>query len=203
MEGKHLLLQAERHQQNGAFRATCPLRLMGFPQIGVSWKQDPRIHVAWGDYRNGDIDVFAASCANDGSSCSAPVRVNSDSLHNGADQFFQWLAVDPVSGDVYVQFYDRRGDPQDRKTTCTLARSTDDGRTVQNFAWTETPFESEHTFLGDYTWLTAYNQHVYGVWTEALPRATGANGKAEPPWRGNPTVVRAGTADFSRAIKLK
>ena len=174
------------------------VRVMGFPQIGVSWKRNPRIYLAWSDYRNGDIDVFAASCANDGSSCSAPVRVNNDPLHDGADQFFQWLAVDPVSGDVYVQFYDRRGDPQNRKTTFTLARSTDGGKTFQNFAWTETPFESERTFWGDYTWLVAYNRHVYGAWTEALPQTTAATGRAEPSRRGNPTVVRVGTADFSR-----
>ena len=36
-------------------------------------------------------------------------RVNNDSLHNGADQFFQWLVVDPSTGSAYVVFYDRRG----------------------------------------------------------------------------------------------
>jgi hypothetical protein len=77
--------------------------------------------------------------------------VNTDALHNGIDQFFQWLAVDPVTGDVYVQFYDRRDDPANRKTGFTLARSTDGGKTFINYAWAESPFESQQpAFLGDY-----------------------------------------------------
>ena len=51
------------------------------------------------------------------------MRVNSDPIHDGNDQFFQWLAVDPITGIVYVQFYDRRDDPTNHKTRMTLARS--------------------------------------------------------------------------------
>jgi hypothetical protein len=53
-----------------------------------------------------------------------PKLVNSDSVHDGTDQFFQAVAVDPVTGAVYVQFYDRGGDPSGLKTSITLARST-------------------------------------------------------------------------------
>ena len=63
-----------------------------------------------------------------------------------------------MRGDVYVQFYDRRGDPNNRKTTVTLARSTDGGKSFQNYAWSDGSFEGENVFLGDYAWLTAYVQ---------------------------------------------
>ncbi len=174
-------------------------RAMGFPQIGVDSGRDGRsdkLHITWSDYRNGDIDVFCSSSLDRGRTWSPAVRVNTDPIHDGIDQFFQWMAVDPVTGDVYVLFYDRREDPANRKTGVTLARSTDGGTTFLNYAWTGQPFTSERpVFLGDYTWLTAYNRKVYGIWAEALPAepaTTSSNGYARPA-----TAIRAGFADFS------
>ena len=173
-------------------------RVMGFPQIGVD-SRNPRtvvLYLTWSDYRNGDVDVFCVSSRNRGRTWTEPVRVNSDPLHDGIDQFFQWMAVDPVTGDVYVQFYDRRDDPKNRRTGFTLARSTDGGKTFLNYAWGENTFEtSQPTFLGDYTWLTALNGKAYGAWTEALPTEETEPHPGRPP---RPlTVVRIGTADFS------
>ncbi len=174
-------------------------RVMGFPQVAVDARPGVRggtVYVSWSDYRNGDIDVFLARSADRGRTWSAPLRVNTDSVHDGRDQFFQFLAVDPVTGDVFVQFYDRRADPADRATRVTLARSTDGGRTFANYAWTDTPFTGHAAFLGDYTWLTAYGGKVYGVWTEAAPLPPAADAPAGAPPREG-TVVRVGTADFS------
>src|SRR4029077_18863732 len=97
-----------------AFSPVSVFRANGFPEIGV----DPRsnkLYVTWSDYTNGDIDVFAASSNDRGKTWSPPVRVNNDSPHNGQDQFFQWLAVDPVDGSVNILFCDRRADPDNRK----------------------------------------------------------------------------------------
>ena len=99
------------------------------------------------------------------------------------------MAVDPVTGAVYVQFYDRCGDPANRKTRVTLARSVDGGRTFTNHDWSDAAFEGQQVFLGDYTWLTAFNNHVYGVWTEAATAEAGQQRRA-------PTVVRVGVPDF-------
>lgn len=173
---------------------------LGFPQVGLDWrggKSGGKVYVCWSDYRNGDVDVFLASSADRGRTWSKPVRVNTDELHNGIDQFFQWMAVDPITGDVYVQFYDRREDPANRKTRMALARSTDGGQTFTNYAWGDTQFDVRPQ--GDYTWLTAYNNRVYGAWTEPVPPADGA--PPPPAGRGGqsagPTVVRVGVADFS------
>jgi hypothetical protein len=173
-------------------------RAMGFPQIGVDSRQGKgALYLVWSDFRNGDVDVFCVASNDHGRTWSKPVRVNSDPIHDGIDQFFQWMTVDPVTGDVYVQFYDRRDDPANRKTGFTLARSTDGGKTFTNYAWSETPFEAANAFLGDYTWLAAYGGKVYGIWTEALPAA--ADTQQQPP--GRPpraaTAVRVGFADFS------
>ena len=167
-------------------------RVFGFPQVGV---YGSNVYIAWSDFRNGDIDVFLAASRDRGRTWSSPLRVTTDSLHSGRDQFFQFLAVDPTNGDVYVQFFDRRDDPANRRTGFTLARSTDGGRAFANYAWTDSTFEGRGAFLGDYTWLTAYGGRVYGIWAETAEIEASAD-----PARGQGvgTVVRVGTADFRR-----
>jgi hypothetical protein len=177
-------------------------RVMGFPQIGVDpreGKKGGNLYVTWSDFRNGDVDVFSSTSTDHGRTWSQPVRVNSDPIHDGNDQFFQWMTVDPITGAVYVQFYDRRDDPANRRTWFTLARSTDSGKTFTNFAWTDTPFASEQAFLGDYTWLAAFNNKVYGVWTETVAPTAEAPGREAAAGSQKPqgTAVRVGTADFS------
>ncbi len=180
-------------------------RANGFPQIAIDPKSK-RLYVTWSDYRNGDLDVFLATSDDGGKHWSAPVRVNDDPPHNGADQFFQWLAVDPTDGSVNVIFYDRRRDPANRKQVVVLARSTDSGRNFSNYAWIGDPFEVGGVFFGDYSGIAAYGGRVYGIWTEEPAPAPApeaktkpAEGKeskeAKPQPRG--TIVKVGTADFT------
>ena len=177
-------------------------RANGFPQVGI----DPhtrQLYVTWSDYRNGDIDVFSATSTDGGKKWSAPVRVNDDPVHNGAEQFFQWLAVDPLDGAANVLFYDRRGDPENQKQTVTLARSTDGGQTFQNYAWSSEPFEAEGVFFGDYTGLAALDGRVYGAWMEkpmVPPRIESKPGDkpADDQKKSLVTVVKVGVADFGK-----
>jgi hypothetical protein len=176
-------------------------RANGFPQIAVDPKSK-RLFVTWSDYRNGDIDVFVASSDDRGKHWSPAMRVNNDSIHNGAEQFFQWLAVDPIDGSVNAMFYDRRRDPLNKKQIVVLARSTDGGHSFTNYALTDEPFEAGGLFFGDYSGLAAYGGRVYGVWTEKPAAAPVADEKdksedskdAKPRPRG--TVVKVGTAEF-------
>ena len=186
-------------------------RANGFPQIAIDPKSG-RLYITWSDYRNGDLDVFLAFSDNGGKRWSAPVRVNNDPIHNGAEQFFQWLAVDPTDGSINVIFYDRRGDPQNRKQIVVLARSSDGGKNFQNYAWTDNPFEASGVFFGDYSGLAAYGGRVYGIWTEKPAPAPEAkdesqekenkdNKDAKPQPRG--TIVKVGTADFATTANSK
>jgi BNR repeat-like domain len=190
-------------------------RANGFPQIAID-PHSHRLYVTWTDYRNGDLDIFSATSTDGGKKWSAPVRVNNDPVHNGADQFFQWLAVDPIDGSANIVFYDRRGDPKNRAQTVVLARSTDGGNNFQNYAWTTEPFAVSEVFFGDYSGIAASGGRVYGVWTEQpkVPPAAKDKDKdkgkdddkdkdkdkpeakpaPEPPKRG--TVVKVGVADF-------
>lgn len=172
-------------------------RANGFPQIAVD-PQSRRLFVTWSDYRNGDLDVFCSTSADEGKTWSAPVRVNNDAVHNGADQFFQWLAVDPTDGTANVLFYDRRGDLRNQTQIVVLARSTNGGLSFQNYAWTSEPFEVGGVFFGDYSGIAAWGGRVYGVWTEqpATAAETGnTSDGVKPKPRG--TVVKVGVADFT------
>jgi len=176
-------------------------RANGFPELAI----DPRhgrkglLYVTWSDYRGGDIGVYCATSDNGGKSWSKPVRVNSNPAHDGTDQFFQWLAVDPVSGAANIIFYDRRSDPANQKTTVTLARSTDGGRSFKNYAWTRDAFiPRRDDFLGDYIGLAALNDKVYGTWAEIAP-PTAPKDQSVPATNRRPrTIVRVGVADFGK-----
>lgn len=176
-------------------------RANGFPQIGIDSHHGKhgRLFVTWSDYRSGDIGVYSATSDDEGKSWTKAVRVNSNPVHDGTDQFFQWLAVDPVTGVANVIFYDRRRDIENRNTTVTLARSTDGGVTFTNYAWTHESFvPSSYEFLGDYIGVAAFNDKVFGVWTEVAPLEQPKDKSTPPPNRFRPhTVVKVGVADFA------
>ncbi|HEV2616592.1 MAG TPA: sialidase family protein [Candidatus Acidoferrales bacterium] len=180
-------------------------RANGFPQLAIAPKTK-RLFVSWSDYRNGDVDIFVSTSDDNGMSWASAVRVNSDPIHNGSDQFFQWLAVDPVTSAVCLVFYDRRDDARNRNTTVALARSTDGGRNFQNYAWTRKPFASHDDFIGDYTGIAAFNGRVYGIWAEERHPASTAiasvrrrKPQTSPEEIGShQTIVRVGVADFGK-----
>lgn len=204
-DGNSLVL-TESHDGGKTFSASHPVvetgppyfgettavsRADGFPQIALD-ESGRALYVCWSDYSNGDIDVFFSSSPDGGRTWSKAVRVNDDPIHDGKDQFFQWMAVDPKTGAIYVEFYDRRNDAANVSTQITLARSTNGGKTFKNYSWTQAGFNPYGAFLGDYTWLTAYDNHVYGAWTAAVAPAKAGNGGTSAT-----TIIQVGTADFS------
>ena len=171
------------------FSVDAVARANGFPQIAIDPRGGPkggRLYVAWADYRNGEIDVFCSSSKDFGATWSPAVKVNTDPIHNGAEHFFQWMALDQADGSVNVIFYDRRGDPRNRGQTVTLARSSDGGQSFQNYSWTDQAFNAKGGFIGDYNGLAAMNGRVYGIWTEKPENLATRD-----------TVIRIGVADFS------
>ncbi len=188
------------------FKVSSVDRANGFPQLALAPKTK-RLFVSWSDYRNGDVDIFTSTSDDKGISWAPAVRVNSDPIHNGSDQLFQWLTVDPVTSAACLVFYDRRDDPRNRNTTVVLARSTDGGRDFQNYAWTRKPFVSHDDFIGDYTGIAAFNGRVYGIWAEerhpaskAIARVRNREPQTSPEGIGShQTIVRVGVADFGKS----
>lgn len=184
-------------------------RANGFPQIGIDprgGKKGGNLYVTWSDYRNGDVDVFCSTSEDHGKSWSPALRVNNDPQHDGTDQFFQWMSVDPVDGSVNVVFYDRRADEENRRQTVTLARSTDGGKTFANYGWNPKAFDAQGVFMGDYTGISAFGGKVYGIWT-VKPNANGEREGVVPPrnsaayWRLRGTQIQIGVADFKGSNK--
>jgi len=121
------------------------------------------LYLCWSDERNGDVDVFVSSSSDGGEHWSEAVRVNNDKTNT--PQFFPWMTVDQVTGNLYAVFYDRRNHT-DFNTDVYLASSSDGGKTWINERISEKPFESNASvFLGDYNNISAVNGVVRPIWT--------------------------------------
>ncbi len=183
------------------FKPSMIYRANGFPIVGCDPRSSSDLYLTWSDYRTGDIDVFESYSYDGGISWSKAVRVNSDPIHDGSDQFFQWLAVDPIDSSVNIMFYDRRFDKFNRRAAVVLARSVNNGKTFVNYVWTDSTFGLSQVFIGDYTGLAAYGGRVYGTWTEkVIPPAKEKHANTKSPRffiRQN-TAVFVGVADFDR-----
>ena len=121
------------------------------------------IYVNWADDRFGDNDIFLKYSRDEGKTWSNDIRVNDDNIKNGKQQFFSWLAVDPIDGSVNIVFYDRKNTDGDL-TEVTLARSIDGGKTFKNYNLNVPPFTcNKKIFFGDYTGIDAYNGFIIPV----------------------------------------
>lgn len=88
------------------------VRVNSIPSVAVDHSDGEhrdRIYVAWADIRSEDPDILMV-WSDDGEEWSDPLRLNDDEFQNGRDQFFPWLAVDPVTGILSAVWYDRRLD---------------------------------------------------------------------------------------------
>jgi len=122
------------------------------------------LYIVWSDKRNGNLDIFIAKSTDRGDTWSAPLQINNDQTMG--DQFFPWAAVDPVTGSIYVVFYDRRNHVGGADTDVYLAKSHDGGLTFENIKISESSFMPEsNVFFGDYINIAAYNGFVHPIWT--------------------------------------
>jgi hypothetical protein len=151
------------------------------PDPGVDRSGGPdhgSIYVTWSDTRNGDRDVFVVASRDGGATWSEPLRVHSDPVGNGHDQFYPYLVVEPRNGGVNVMFMDRRNDTEGATWSVPyIARSTDGGRTFvdlplggepTNTDWVTNgpPQSSALASYGDYHGITYTSDGVLPVWQD-------------------------------------
>lgn len=143
-------------------------RVNGMPILEADISSGPhagRLYINWSDQRNGtdDTDIWITTSDDQGSTWTAAKRVNDDAP--GKHQFFSWMDVDPVTGYIYIVFYDRRAH-EDTMTDVYLAYSKDGGQTFTNELISEEPFKpNKSIFFGDYNDIAAYNGVVRPIWT--------------------------------------
>ena len=143
-------------------------RTNGMPILGIdksNKKHHGNMYVNWSDQKNGkdDTDIWIIKSTDGGNNWSDRIRVNDDLP--GKHQFFSWMDVDPVTGYIYIVFYDRRNH-DDTKTDVYLAYSTDGGESFSNKKISESPFTPDNRiFFGDYNDISAYNGMIRPIWT--------------------------------------
>lgn len=141
-------------------------RANGMPIIGVH-PTDGTIYVNWADQRNGehDTDIWLASSKDKGETWSSPQRINNDTTET--QQFFTWMSIDPITGAIYIVFYDRRNHT-DATTDVYMAYSFNGGTTFTNQKISTNPFTPKlGSFFGDYNNVSAYNGIVRPIWTRS------------------------------------
>ncbi|MDH4088987.1 MAG: glycosyl hydrolase [Cyclobacteriaceae bacterium] len=123
------------------------------------------LYIAWADQRNGEsnTDVWFMRSNNYGDNWSSPMKMGKDSTQK--HQYLPWMAVDQVTGYIYIVYYDR-GNYEDNQTDVYLAYSVDSGINFKNVKISETPFiPVETSFFGDYTNISAHDGIITPVWT--------------------------------------
>ncbi len=143
-------------------------RCNGMPITVSDVSQGPfrgAVYVCWADIREGEnnANIYVSSSMSKGVTWSEPIQINDDSTQT--HQFFPWMSIDPVTGYLYVVFYDRRA-YADNQTDVYLAYSKDAGQTWVNEKISESPFTpNPMVFFGDYNNISAYNGIVRPIWT--------------------------------------
>ncbi len=139
------------------------------------------LYVTWPDNVNGDADILMCSSYDGGDSWTEPIRVNNDTVGNGAPQFFPSISVSP-QGYVCTIFYDMRDDPEGIMLHIYFALSMDGGLNFSlQFNITNVQFNgensagsflgqltsSDHTaFIGDYIQVDTNKDGAYACWCD-------------------------------------
>ena len=141
-----------------------------------------RLYCSWMDLTAaGNTDIFTAFSDDGGVTWTAPLAAT-DALA-GVDRFNQWLAVDPVTGDVNVSFYDTRNDTTARRfmTDIYFSQSRTGGASfLPNVRVTDVS-SNEHDCngvfpcaginygnqQGDYAGLASFGGVSHAIWTDS------------------------------------
>jgi hypothetical protein len=161
-------------------------RALVYPSCDVDRTSGPnrgRLYCSWMDLNDDGLTtgIFLSASEDEGLTWSAPAPVG-DQL-TLVDRFNQWLAVDPITGEVVIAFYDTRNDATGERygTDFYLARSDDGGATfapdirVSNF--TSNEHDCNGVFpcrginygnqQGDYAGVASYGGTAHPIWTDS------------------------------------
>ena len=128
------------------------------------------LYCSWSDANAAGFTRVYESQSTDGKSWSAKRPVDGST---GNDQFNQWLAVDPTTGNVVLSWYDTRNDALRASTNYFFIESKDHGATfsseqqVANAPTNETCCGADlGNQYGDYEGISAFNGTARPVWTD-------------------------------------
>ncbi len=114
-------------------------------------------------------NIYFSRSLDGGDTWSEPVIVHSDTTN---DQFWPWMSIDPLSGDLAIMYFDSRNDAANLMVECYVSYSADGG-----ISWSDrraadqmsdlrlNPF-SNNAFAGDYSGCAFYDGYVYPTWVD-------------------------------------
>ena len=156
------------------------MRVNSFPSMTVDISNGPNrgnIYIVWANRgvpsidTGSDIDVYMIRSTDQGSTWSAPTKVNQDPSGLGKEHFFPWISCDPVTGNLCVAYYDDRNVPAIACETW-ISYSYNAGGTwtdmkVSDYSFVPLPIPGlAVNYFGDYIGVTARNMKAYPVWTD-------------------------------------
>jgi hypothetical protein len=167
------------------------LLLNSFSSIAIdpSSLHPGRAYVTWCAKNDDDFPhVWLTTSDDDGVHWSTPKPIDNDTLSAPVAKFFSWIAVDPKTGNLGIDYYAVRSDtiiiaPGNNKTYLQadlyLAHSTDGGASFATRRISDVSFDPitgqdyrypENTtlwFLGDYIGLAGMSNTWYPAWTDS------------------------------------
>lgn len=154
-------------------------RVNNAPSLAVDTSGGPNdgnIYLAYANNNNLDgADVMFQRSTNQGTTFSAPIRINS---RPGADraQWFPWATVDSTSGRLYIFFYDQGSATTGDLTETTYVFSDNGGVTFSKpMPLTDRPFHAGYgndtgqPNIGDYNQGVAQGNALFAVWAGTPP----------------------------------
>lgn len=157
-----------------------PIRTNSFPVMAVDLSDGPgrgNLYIVWTNYGkpNENVgpapEVYFIKSTNQGMTWSEPIKVASAGTADGGERFFPWITCDPVTGKLFVIFYDSRGlTAGDCRVW--VAASNDAGESWIDFPVSDEVFSPvpipglAMDYFTDYIGISAYNDLVIPVWTD-------------------------------------
>lgn len=152
-----------------------------FPSIDVdrSTKFTGRVYVSWAaNDAKGFAHIYLSHSDNKGQTWSTPAPVEAHESALKTDRFFNWIAIDRMSGDIGMAYYDSRLDPENKLTDLFFSHSTNGGASFTSRRVSSVSFDPsiasayrsvgsiEFAFFGDYIGTAAHDRQWFPVWTD-------------------------------------
>lgn len=139
----------------------------GKPMIGIDngqGRSHGSLYVAYADQAesNEDTDIWFLRSTNRGDTWTRPVRINGD--ESRTHQYMPTMAVDEVTGNIFVVYYDRRN-YMDLQTDVYLGYSLDAGNTFREVKISETPFIPDPLIPMGMPAIAAFDGLIIPVWS--------------------------------------
>ena len=157
------------------------IRVAGFPRVDVDKSGGPRngwVYVVAPEknFSGGDAaDIFLWRSTNQGTTWSAPIRVNQDAA-NGKLQYHAAINVDAMGG-INVVYHDCRSSNNNDSVDTYVNRSVDGGNTWTEIKVNDAKFRPASIsgtatgYQGDYIGITSGNNKIFPFWAD---RRTGS-----------------------------